>query len=45
MKGLKLLNNPFHSLEKPDFRIDVEKLTYNFKLKPQDGKLVNEVEE
>ena len=41
IKGLKLLHNPFHSPEKEDFRIKSEEITYNFKLKPQDGKLVN----
>ncbi len=29
----------FHSLEKPDFRIDSQNIKYSFKLKPVQGKL------
>lgn len=39
----KLLHNPFHSLEKTDFRIDSQNLKYSFKLKPLQGKLEEEV--
>lgn len=42
-KNSKILNHPFHSLEKQDFRINVNELNYSFKLKPQDGKFVHEV--
>ena len=37
-KKSKVLNNPFHSLEKEDFRIDKESIRYEFKLKPLNGK-------
>ena len=39
----KLFHNPFHSLEKADFRIDSQSLKYAFKLKPLQGKLESEV--
>ena len=35
----KILHNPFHSLEKDDFRIDKSDLKYEFKIKPAQGKL------
>ena len=34
----KVLNNPFHSLEREDFRIDKASLKYEFKLKSLNGK-------
>ncbi len=37
-KKSKVLNNPFHSLEKEDFRIDKASIRYEFKLKPLNGK-------
>lgn len=43
IKNNKILNHPFHSLEKEDFRINANELNYSFKLKPQDGKFVHEV--
>lgn len=39
----KLLHNPFHSLEKHDFRTDPSNIKYEFKLKPLKGKFENEV--
>lgn len=39
----KLLHNPFHSLEKDDFRIDKSDLKYSFKIKPVNGKLESEI--
>lgn len=39
----KLLHNPFHSLERQDFRIDPQDIKYQFKLKPMHGKLEEEV--
>jgi hypothetical protein len=38
-KNKNLYHSPFHSLEKPDFRIDSQNLKYSFKLKPVQGKL------
>lgn len=35
----KVLHNPFHSLEKDDFRIDTTDIKYQFKIKPVKGKL------
>lgn len=37
------LYNPFHSLEKQDFRIDSQNIKYSFRLHPLKGKLENEV--
>jgi hypothetical protein len=35
----KELHNPFHSLEKDNFRVNKADLKYEFKLKPLKGKL------
>lgn len=37
----KLLHNPFHSLEKHDFRIDPHIIKYEFKLQPLNGKMTH----
>lgn len=42
-KNKNLYHNPFHSLEKHDFRINSQNIKYSFKLKPVQGKLESEV--
>ena len=39
----RLLHNPFHILEKEDFRINSQEVNYNFKIVPQYGKFENQI--